>query len=334
MTKLNNINFKGLSKRVMSLVVATTMMGTVINFSGCSNQNEDSSAIVDSLKIDFNKDQNLYDKIVNVRNDVEIFIDDPFWQNQVVVLMSDSEENDLKNKILNTLELFDDFISSWDNGDDDKCSESAKKIVSSYLEDNDSKYLSFSYFYKFLASKEFPENYDIVPTEVKDDEPFTTYNVGNKKIFYVGNIRNNSLIDGKKKNIEEIINFYGNIIENLTNTYLYILSEDKNALGVLKKDELKKTQDNLKSSILTYAGFDSEQYGIYMNNYGEWDIYNEYDIYETHVPYGCDSILKKMNEIVSAFENKSGNPYEVKIMIDGINRVEETLKSGEFGKTK
>lgn len=333
--KIGKLNIEDyILKRGISFVLSFTIIGSVISFSGCSNQNEDSSTIVDSVKIMFDKDQDLYNKIVSVRNDLKNFIDDPYWQQQVVVSMSDLEEDDLKNKILNTLELFNDFISSWNNGDNDKCSESAEKIVSSYLEDNDSKYVSFSYFYKFLASKEFPKNYDTVPTEVKDDEPFTTYNVGNKKIFYVGNVRNNSLIDGKKKNIEEIINFYGNIIENLTNTYLYILSEEENALGVLKKDELKETQDNLKSSILTYAGFDSEQYGIYMNNYGEWDVYNEYDIYETHVPHSCYDVLKKMNEIVSAFESKTGNPYEIKIIFDSINNIEADLKSGKFGKTK
>ena len=324
--KVNKFTIRdNMFKRGISLALAATMIGSVISFSGCSNQNEDESTVTDLVRIVFDKDQELYNKIVSIRNDLKSFIGNKYWQQQVVIPMTDPEEEDLKNKILNTLELFNDFINSWDNEDSNECTKALQQIISAYFDSSESpKYVSFDWFYKFYASKAFPKGYDTSLKESKDGT-FQTYNSGNNIIFYLGNSRYNSLVYEKSKitlnsvgNYDKIMYFYDNIIENLTNTYLYVLNVDGNALGLIKKDELGQLKEDLKKSIVNYSGFDSNEYGAYMNDYGEWDIYDSNDIYITHVPELCCKDLNKMNQIENTFEIKIGDPFEIKKSVDRV----------------
>ena len=323
MLELNNINFKALSKRAMSLIMVATMMGSIVSFSGCSNNNEEESTATEIVRIVFEKDQELYNKIVSIRDDLNSFIGNDAWQHQVVFPMTDPEEEDLKNKILNTIELFNNFIESWDNEDSNTCTKAMQQIISAYSDSSESpKYVSFDWFYKFYASKAFPKGYD-TPLKESQDGTFQTYNSGNNIIFYLGNCRYNSLVYEKSKislnsvgNYDKIMYFYDNIIENLTNTYLYVLNVSGNGLGLIKKDELSQIKKDLKRSIVKYSGFDSDEYGAYMNNYGEWDIYNSNDIYITHVPEGCCEDLNKMNVVIDTFEIKIGDPFEMKKNVD------------------
>lgn len=322
------------SKRIGSLMLATVIAGGSSSlFSGCQEHKPNSyiyeqSKSVGRQVIHFENEQDLYDSIVSIRNKLYNFISNPDWQMQVVVTMSDDAEAALKVIIVNTIELFDEFISSWENNDSEECTKKAQEIMKAYLDESDSpKYLSFNYFYKFISERSFPKGFTDVPKEVKMDEPFATFHAGkDTKIYYLG--RKDTLIHNRIKiswdyigDIDFILPFYKNITVNLTNTLLYVVSEDGITLGVIKKDDLNAIIQNYLLRIKELNQMDPYLTTIYQISDAKWGFFVD-DEFVKEVPSIYYVDLSHINYIYESIENKKGSPFKIRMMLSDLSKLE------------
>lgn len=328
---INNNIFR---KRFNSLVLATVIASSSATcFSGCQNQDTNNyvsqhSESVGRQVIHFENEQKLYESILSIRNDLENFISNPYWQQQVVVIMSDKEEAELKEKIENTIKLFDEFIIAWEDNNSLQCTNKAKEIMQAYLDESNSpKYVSFKYLYEFIAKKSFPKGFTDIPREVKKDEPFQTYYAGkDTKIYYLG--QDNTLIHAPVKisldyigDIDYILPFYRTIIINLTNTLLYVISEDERTIGVIKKDNLNEIIDNYLSRLNTLYQMDPDITTIYQKNDIEWDFFVDGQ-YVKPVPNVYYIDLGYISTIYDSIKNKKGSPFKIRIMLNELRKAE------------